>query len=94
MEKSLQPLISILSSLQKTKDWTYEYEWRLLFPNNIIKCDQNIPVPKPSAIYLGSCVCNLDLAGKQNLNKVLELAKSKNIPIFQMQLNRNSFKWT
>lgn len=69
--------VPLLSVIQKQKNWSYEYEWRLICFNKSINCFSI----KPDAIYLGeniSCEHALTLA---------EIAKEKNIPLYKMSIN-------
>ena len=92
LDKSKAGWLSLLSSLQKTEDWAYEKEWRLIYPYNHVTIDSNMHVSQPSAIYIGSRVDNLGVVGKEKLNQIIGIAKNKNIPVFQMSLNRDTFK--
>lgn len=73
--------------LNKTDDWSYEEEWRLIFRNDpffrpfIKKIDSNyyIKLPKPRAIYLGVNISN------ENKNEIEEICKTREISLIQMK---------
>lgn len=73
--------------LNKTDDWGYEEEWRLIFRNNpffrpfIKKIDSNyyIKLPKPRAIYLGVNISD------ENKKQIEEICKTREISLIQMK---------
>ena len=75
--------------LNKTDDWSYEEEWRLIFRNDsffrpfIKKIDSNyyIKLPKPRAIYLG---VNISDDNKRDIERI---CKSREISLIQMKTN-------
>ena len=73
-----------IATLTKAKDWEYENEWRII--NNTGTLFQ--PVPKPTAIYLGTCF-NKNEATLQN--ELLGLATSLNIPVSKMKIHHSKF---
>ena len=68
----------------KSKEWSYEEEWRLVKPAE--KCVSQSNIIAPIAIYLGS---NMD---EQIKKSIMDIAKGKNIKIYKMYLNQNEFK--
>jgi len=75
----------IKSVLYKSKEWSYEKEWRFVITNS--ECSDNtISTPKPKAIYLGSKI------DKSHKKQFIELCKKNDIPISYMQLNNKYFK--
>lgn len=68
----------------KSKEWSYEEEWRLVKPAE--KCVSQSNIISPIAIYLG---INMD---EQIKKSIMDMAKGKNIKIYQMYLNQNEFK--
>jgi len=82
--KDMNNLHLMLSALYKSKEWQYEKEWRLIIHGGINI--ENHIMPKPKAIYLGSQINN------DNKEELVKIAKYKNIPIFQMELDSNKFK--
>lgn len=71
---------------RKSVDWNYEREWRILItPKNKEKCQpQKVPVPK--TVYLGSRI------SQENKMKIVEIAKSKHIDVYQMKMRTDEFK--
>ena len=75
--------------LNKTDDWNYEEEWRLIFRNDpffrpfIKKINSNyyIKLPKPRAIYLGVNITD------ENKNEIEEICKTREISLIQMKTN-------
>lgn len=75
--------------LNKTDDWNYEEEWRLIFRNDpvfrpfIKKINSNyyIKLPKPRAIYVGVNITD------ENKKKIEENCKSREISLIQMKTN-------
>lgn len=75
--------------LNKTDDWGYEEEWRLIFRNDpffrpfIKKINSNyyIKLPKPRTIYLGVNISD------ENKKKIEEICKTREISLIQMKTN-------
>ena len=75
--------------LNKTDDWSYEEEWRLIFRNDpffrsfIKKINSNyyIKLPKPRAIYLGVNISD------ENKKEIEKICKSREISLIQMKTN-------
>lgn len=70
--------------LFKSPDWSYEREWR------IIGMDMEKPTMKlPSArkVFLGA---NMEESAKE---RVIEIAKKKHIPVYQMMLSSDRYKF-
>lgn len=75
----------------KSNDWKSEKEWRLVFSSNIIRLNSEafVSVPyKPSAVYLGRKISEF------NKKIILDIAREKNIPAFQMDIDENSDKYS
>lgn len=68
----------------KFEDWSYEKEWRFIFPYNHKKEDFNLKIT-PNAIYLGAMISN------SHKKTILKLAKNKKIPVYQMEMNPTEF---
>lgn len=73
----------MLTLLNKSIDWNYEKEFRMLYPPNFSSL-YDMPI-KPSCLYLGNKISNI------NQNKIIKIAKEMKIPIRKMQLKANSF---
>lgn len=84
---SFSMLYIIIASIFKSPDWSYESEWRLVHLTGMDDIpDKNMPISKPSALYLGSKI------SKEDEETLKEIAKRKEIPVFKMQLSPNEFK--
>ena len=80
------------SSLIKSKEWEYEGEWRIVsMKQSSAALPDKIPIPAPKAIYLGTRFDQNDTAKKE---KLLSLAKERNIPVYQMVRHNTEFKLT
>lgn len=69
--------------LHKSKDWEYEKEWRIFCTDN----EETLHIPLISAIYLG---VNMENDVKDRL---LEIARKKKIPVYQMKLSTTEYKF-
>lgn len=83
---NLNNMSGFYNALQKFEDWSYEKEWRYVFPyKNISSKKLYLPVPKPKAIYLGVMV------SKKNCEKILKIGKEREINIYKMNINASEF---
>lgn len=78
--------ISVLAAVTKSKDWSYEKEWRLVFTLNSESGPFNGGIVSPTTIYLGTKINDTDK------EKILEIADDNNIPVKQMYLSREEYK--
>ena len=83
---SANNLYPILMAIHKNKKWSYEEEWRLIFPGGIIENDGYYNFGLPKAIYLGTKIL------QENANKIIKIATKKNVSVFRMNLQRDCFK--
>lgn len=71
--------------LQKSEEWSYEREWRLMishnWPNYVGNKACHLCYP-PSGIYLG------DKISKWDKRLLFDIAKAKKIPVYQMYLDQ------
>nr|VFJ88442.1 MAG: Protein of unknown function (DUF2971) [Candidatus Kentron sp. H]VFJ92827.1 MAG: Protein of unknown function (DUF2971) [Candidatus Kentron sp. H]VFJ94786.1 MAG: Protein of unknown function (DUF2971) [Candidatus Kentron sp. H] len=85
-KKDFNNLYGLIAAIHKSPDWSYENEWRFVllwdeaFPN------RNYPMPKPSAVYVGSRIT------PENKARLSEIAAKKRIPIYRMDLSTSEFK--
>lgn len=79
-------MFAVGAAIHKALDWQYEQEWRIVVPDGESEPPQNIPVPKPVAVYLGAAM------EPEEAEKVIGIADRKGIPVFKMQLSRSEFK--
>jgi hypothetical protein len=75
----------LIASLYKSPEWSYEKEWRLLFPGGIAD-PGNYRMVRPSRVLLGAKISD------DNKKALLEICGSKGIPVSQMNLAVNAFK--
>ena len=75
----------ILAAMHKSPEWEYEKEWRFILPMGSEEPMGNMPMPTPRAIYLGTRITT------ENTNKLVKIASSKNIKVYQMQLSSTKF---
>lgn len=79
-------LIATYAAMVKSESWAYEKEWRLILPwGETAGKGMLIKAPEPTAIFVG---CRAD---EKDIFSLKEIAKSKNIPIYQMKPKNNSF---
>lgn len=69
--------------LGKSSDWGYEKEWRIFQLGN----KDTKKLPKARKVFLGA---NIENSPKQ---RIMEIAKKKNIPVFQMYLKADKYKF-
>ncbi|MGK0271263.1 MAG: hypothetical protein ACI88H_001920 [Cocleimonas sp.] len=79
-------MLAIIASIHKAKDWSYEREWRLIIPQGPNEPSLNYPGPKVKAIYVGA------LTPENDEHDLIEIGKSKNIPVYKMHLSQREFK--
>ena len=76
-------LVIYKALLNKSTNWRYEKEWRLISLSDNPRCMEQIGL-KPKAIYLGLDTSPIN-------SKILkQLAKEKNIPVYQMNMDFES----
>jgi hypothetical protein len=76
--------------IYKAKEWEYENEWRIIFPEIFIeenKSDYLQLRNSISAIYLG-CNCKED----DNYKLIKNWAESKNIPMYKMRPSKTQYR--
>lgn len=83
--KNFNPSLQLLGFLSKGDVWTYEREWRSISFKDKPMDDYNLPVPKPSRIYLGSKM----EAGRAK--ELAEICKAKGIEVWQMKRMPDKF---
>ena len=82
-----------LPFLNKSIDWQYECEWRILLTNDpllrfyIKKINSNyyIQIPRPRAVYLG-----LDI-DEENKEKIIEICKNREITVYKMEKDNSGY---
>ena len=83
--KGFNILFPVLASLFKSPEWSYEQEWRLVIPANMVKEPSPWRVPAPKRLYLGS---RIDAEQRESL---LSITRKKDIEVYQMSLADDSF---
>lgn len=81
--------IFIKACKTKSKDWSYEKEWRLLGEYRINEPYQQgmiINIPRPICIYLG---VNIDNTLKHQL---IDICKEKEMKIYQMRISEKGYR--
>ncbi len=73
----------MLGLLTKDNAWEYENEWRILIPSTN---DTEFKMPKISCVYLGVAI------SEDNRQKILKIAKEKQIPVKQMKVDRGIYE--
>ncbi|OZI59416.1 DUF2971 domain-containing protein, partial [Bordetella genomosp. 11] len=63
----------IYMCLIKQKDWSYEKEWRIIVPLGPSYANAEQPMPKPSAVILGSMTATDDEAVMKELCKAMDI---------------------
>lgn len=79
-------LFLVGGAIHKSSDWQYEQEWRIVLPVGADNPAENISVPTPIALYLGAQI------DPDDAEKLVGLAKEKNVPVYRMEHSRNQFK--
>ncbi|MBP9014788.1 MAG: DUF2971 domain-containing protein [Smithella sp.] len=79
-------LYGAMAAIHKSPDWAYEKEWRFVLPMGESFQDENYPMPRPSALYLGARVQKEDKA------TLVDIARQKDIPVYEMALSPTEFK--
>jgi hypothetical protein len=78
------PLYITKAALYKSIDWAYEKEWRWVITGGVIQKGLQKFLP-PKALYLGARISD------DNANDLKKIAKSKNIPVYKMDLSKDKF---
>ncbi|MGG3998757.1 DUF2971 domain-containing protein [Anoxybacillus kestanbolensis] len=78
-------LISTYAAIVKSTEWSYEKEWRIVLPLGEGK-GFNRPFFQPEAVYLGTRM------SRENKETIINIAKQKQISVYQMKMKSNEFK--
>jgi hypothetical protein len=71
---------------RKSSAWEYEKEWRIVMLKNNEEKVQSQRMPVPKKVYLGTRISEKDK------NAIIEIAKRKNIQVYQMYMKSDDFK--
>ena len=74
----------LYSVLCKTNVWSYEKEWRICFGMEENLEPSNIQLPKSTGVYIGAKMPS------EHRKAIIDIAKTKNIPIYQEVLHFSS----
>jgi hypothetical protein len=84
-QKTFNVLFPALAALYKSPEWSYEKEWRLVIPANLVKEASPWRIPTPRRVYLG---LRMPDGGKE---RIIEICTRKGVEIHQMYLADDSF---
>ena len=79
-------LYPIISGSTKSKEWEYEKEWRFIFQIGDSFPTQNYPMTCQSKVFLGHRI------NPENKNKILEIAKEINLPVYQSYASKEKYE--
>jgi hypothetical protein len=85
-QKTFNILFPALAALYKSPEWSYEKEWRLVIPANLVPEASPWGVPTPKSVYLGSRM------PEEDKQPILEICRRKGIDVHQMYLADDSFR--
>jgi hypothetical protein len=67
-----------LAAMHKAAKWAYEREWRIVDPTGDDVHGRELPMSKPSRIFLGSRMAPADW------ERIVEIGRTGSIPLFEM----------
>lgn len=73
------------AALMKSKEWSYEKEWRLVFGNMLIQKEMSYRMPKPKHIILGTKI------SPDNERSIRKICDGKNIEVLKMSMSHDQF---
>jgi len=78
--------LPILCVIHKCDEWKYEEEWRKVWVTSTVEPDQNLLVPTPARVFLGS---KMEAAKVEELRAICSY---KGIEVWQMRLAEDKFE--
>ena len=72
--------------LLKSDEWAYEREWRIVFPTGSEFANDEVLMPRPSAIILGMRISS------ENKQRMIDFCKRYEIPVMEVRQRRDSFR--
>lgn len=84
--KSFNNLYLSKAGLIKSVDWSYEKEWRLLFPHGILDTSQKFKVPPAKCVYVGTDIT------PENEIQLREICNRLGIQVFRMTRSLTKFE--
>lgn len=80
------PLMAVIAALYKSVEWSFEREWRFIFPFGSKQVPFEMKAPEVKAIYFGKNI------SPENRKKMINIAGQKNIKIFEMVFSPKSYQ--
>lgn len=78
-------LFPAIASLYKSTEWSYEKEWRLIIPANLVREASPWRVPTPKRVYLGA------RSSDSEKGKIIDICMRKGVEVHQMRLDDGTF---
>ena len=79
-------LTGAIAALHKSSEWSYEKEWRFIFPFGSSQIPFNMIAPRVKAIYLGMKI------NDKNKNLIIKIAKQKKIAVYEAHFLSQSYQ--
>jgi hypothetical protein len=88
--KEYNNLFGVYPTISKSPEWSYEKEWRMIFPYGPSAPDEirALSMPKPKAIYLGVRM------NEENRDTILQIAKERKVPVYQVVQSQEGFTYS
>ncbi len=74
------------SLTRKSKQWSYENEWRLLLLAQDKNLIQKVKLPNPTKIIVGKNIT------KENQDKIMQISEGLKVPCYKQKINENSYE--
>lgn len=75
------------SLTRKSKEWSYEHEWRLLLIADSQEVNQKVCLPIPKQIILGKNI------SEENEKRIIEIASINNVPCYKQVMKTDSYSF-
>ena len=76
---------TMAASLCKARDWTYEQEWRIVYPDDRTRRCMALPAPL-KAVHLGARI------SADNASRIRDICAASGIPVHTMALSRQEYR--
>lgn len=88
--KEYNNLFGVLPTISKSPEWSYEKEWRMIFPYGPNAPDEirALSMPKPKAIYLGVKM------NEENRDTIIQIAKERKVSVYQVVQSQEGFTYS
>lgn len=93
LEKGYRNILKLMCT--KAKCWEYEKEWRIIkrYENaELSETGMMLSIPRPTAIYIGCNIENMDDKDKYKIDYLKIIAANKGIPIYNMIMSAKEYK--